>query len=279
VAPTGWSGPLVLYQGPSATSPPLCPQSSYPTMVAQYQGSLDEGTPNCTCTCGAAEGIQCTGSAGLCYAGSLPQSCVEVCTSMTLLPPGMCVSIPMGNGAAKMEVNIPAPTSAGSCSPMSTSTIPMPAFGTAAQLCGGATMTTMGCGTGDVCVPAASGSYSSICVVMPGDVACPDTFYATKNTFYTSFTDGRSCTACTCGAANSECSGTVTFQHSSSGPCALPSQSIEDGTFPAPACAGNYPMGFDSGTYVATPSGTCMPMGGQLAGTVTTNGAATVCCH
>ena len=71
--------------------------------------------------------------------------------------------------------------------------------------------------------------------------------------------------------------GKVSFQHSNNGPCAQ-SNVFSDGSKNAGTCGG-YTMGFDSGTYVPSPSGTCPASGGALTGMVTTSGASTVCCH
>lgn len=273
--PSGWIGPVALYQGPSSSSRPPC-FGDYDMQVADYQGQIDEGNPTCGCTCNPATGIVCTASAKLCYPGSGMFSCDTPCSGTSkLLAPGQCTSVPF-DVSTNISVSDPPPTQAGSCTPSPAKSIPTPTWTVAARACGGATTTPAGCASGEVCAPIAP-AQQAICIVSPGDVPCTDPFYANKSTFYDSFADTRDCTTCSCGAATSKCGGSVHLTHGSPSGCSA-GMPILDEVKNAGTCGG-YNDGFDSGTYLPSPSGTCPPAGGQLTGMVTTSGATTVCCH
>lgn len=263
--PAGWTGPVALFAEAVGTTVPAC-AGDYPTDTGSYFGDLDVGSLTCACECDAATGISCTGATGLCY-GSGATFCISFCSSTFTGPaPGECR--PVSTSGTHAQVHFPAPASHGSCAARAAHVRVDPQWGTVAKACGGATSSTEGCASGETCTPLPSGAFDELCIVQSGDVACPAGTYTNKQVFYEGFADDRTCSACSCGAAESECGGRVDFTDDTCG-------SILYGRVTGCGEHGNGP----SAIYMPDPSGTCPPSPSTGSGTVTATGAITFCCR
>lgn len=270
-APAGWTGPVAFRHGQGA--PPACP-GAYPTKVADGHAGLDPGTPSCNCTCDPATGIQgCNGAASIYDVPNTAVGCTVIPTGYTKVwgaDAGQCVK-PTANATGNVALVPPTPSNQGTCAPKPNHTIPTPTWAQDTRICSGATPAAGSCGAGATCMPKTFAPYET-CVYSPGDVACPTAGYTKKLLVYEGFTDGRSCSACTCGAASSSCKGQVTFTSACSGTPVLYSTISGCG---APLVDVSTTQ---NGTYTPAPSGTCPPSTSTPSGTVATTGESTVCC-
>ena len=270
--PVGWTGPYALYEamGGPPPAPPGCP-GAYSAQMDNGLEGLDAGVAQCTCACGAVSGASCGSPVVDLWSDS---NCTTSC-STTLQPIGTTCTRPNFGfncgGGVRFTLEGGAP-SGGSCAPDAGTTLPAPAWQISALLCGlPPTVTPAECGGGGLCVPSPDPS-GVLCISQTGASACPSGAYTVAHTYYKSSSDGRSCTPCTCGSpVGVACSATVT-------------------AFGNTTCTGGptretAPMGC-SGDHIAsaiaaasTPSGgSCAPVGGQPAGSVTPAMGRTVCC-
>lgn len=270
--PPGWSGPVAFFTAPDGTAEPAC-VGAYATTMGPFHSGLDEGVASCACDCDPAQGIQCT----------TPNTYCETNTCGVMLPcnntkgpipPGMCTTIPLtaiSPGPTNSVIANPAPTNMGSCMPHPNNVLPKPTWGEIAKACSGAMVTAAGCDAGQVCAPATAAPFDQLCVAAPGDVACPAGPYTKKHVVFESFTDGRTCSACSCGPATSTCDGKMEFMASN---CTIIVSTVNAG-----GCGlKNSGQAPSNARYTPMPSGTCQPDGGMLSGDVTANSALTICC-
>jgi len=169
--------------------------------------------------------------------------------------------------------------------------VPANQWATAAEACA-ASEASAACGTGNVCAPSLTGSFS-VCVYQTGDVACPTAGYTTKQLIDTVMSDSRGCTPCTCGAPSTgddgglaTCSGgIVTVSDRTSCPGPGSGTDLYTQTFFAPVSCYMNSVACDPGTTTylnlyraaTATAGTCSPDGGVVTGSVTTS-QVTVCC-
>ncbi len=296
-APTvaSWSGPVAMWSGTTG-SEPSC-KGDYIAPATSGNSNLKPGTATCqTCSCNAPTGGSCSDvdieyfdtsdcSGAGCW--GCPPS-----TPFTLTSGGACTiygEIHGPSGESPKAAMFTPPTASGSsCNPKSTGSanIPTPTWGNAVVACGGEP--TGGKGCGDVtteCVPKPSSPFNSICIYKTGDNTCPAGAYTKKHLYYTSFNDGRSCSACSCGSPTGQsCTGTVT---TSTDACSsnktvmnTPNQCY---AIPADNTTSTYDGGLEDTRGVVytggTPSGgSCSASGGQVTGSATETGAITFCC-
>ena len=269
--PPNWTGPVALSLGDSQ---PAC-VGSYPNDAGAYFTDLDPGAAACQCECNPATGIQCDGGASLCYSSGIKACTAAFCAiagPSATLPSNACTSIPVPADPDKVSVSAAAPTNPGSCTPSEAHDIPAPTWGTQAKACGGAEVVPDACGEG-LCMPAAVAPFDKLCIARTGEVACPSAFYSEQHVVYESFTDTRSCSACSCGSASSSCGGSVTFTYSFGSPCNV---AIND--VPVGGCGDLDPQ-TQQGSYYPQPTGSCPPSDSALSGEVTANAPVTYCCH
>jgi hypothetical protein len=127
-----------------------------------------------------------------------------------------------------------------------------------------------GCATGQVCMP--RGAAGRSCVLLDGAGSCPAG--AAADTLYTTFTDGRSCAACSC-AKSASCDN-LYVKFGSDYSCGVDYGHIKGGMA---TCAtqtfGIYVPGYE---LVGTPNPpTCTPTS-AVSGVATPTGARTICC-
>ena len=266
-APANWTGPVVLSLGDTQ---PAC-VGTYPTTAGAFTSDLDPGLASCSCTCGAATGIECNSGAEICYFGTSLACNTQAClTPNATILPGACTDIPGSTGWAR--VTPLAPSNAGSCASGTNHTLPAPTWATQAKACGGATTIPDVCEQGSVCTPVAVAPFDKLCIERTGEVACPNQFYSEQHVVYEGFTDTRACSACSCGAPTSTCGGDVAFTYPGGGnQCGFLVSEISG--------CGDMTGMEDTAIYSPAPSGSCAASASTLSGEVTTTGPVTFCCH
>jgi hypothetical protein len=101
-------------------------------------------------------------------------------------------------------------------------------------------------------------------------VSCPAD-YTSKRVRYSGFNDSRSCTTCTCGGPTSDCNEVVYLTDGGCGGGSIIEGEVSEGD-----CGGSWTPEYAQ-LYV-TPTGTCQSTGGVLQGSVSLQGAMTLCC-
>ena len=272
--PAGWPDQKLyeLYVGPSSATSPDCDPSF--TQPVDLHADLVATDAVCSCACNPGP-VAC--SAPISYrlngcAGSACASANPVQGQCTFLDPSACN--PMVGDVVYATSGTPTPT--GSCTPTPSATLPTPAWNTSARAClSQAPQTTAGCNEG-LCQPAPSSPFhAKLCIAQHGDVSCPSDGYTEKSTLYGGATEGRSCSACSCGPVTGvTCSGSVDYW--SNGTCNLAPQASQTLPF---SCVDT--TGWHSFQENLTASGTpsCAPSGGQPQGSITPSDAWTFCCQ
>lgn len=287
--PTGWSGPVALYNDLSNLPVPSCPSLFTATPVFEGHAALDTESADCSvCSC-SVSGVTCSApTSEQFHSGS---SCSGTCgwspQGESGFKPGVCAGMTFPNAAqcaapTSVDLGTSTPSGAASCTPSTqTPTISPVAWADKVRACHAPT-SDKGCGGGSVCAPKVSHPFeSSLCIVRigEGDVSCPEGSYSQKHVFYRDAVDNRSCSDCQCGSAtNVRCEGELKTYASTTG-CAN-----EDGSIPLGTC-GDFPPAFAEGDgyakwfrFIAQPKATCPASGGQPTGTVTPTKPQTICC-
>jgi hypothetical protein len=201
-APYGWSGPLEVYDGP--TAPTACsPDFEGPVFVG---GSAPVAAPAmCECTCDLPEGVTCGPVSVPFYPGTTCPAggdCVE-----KTFTPSVCTRIDVGpdcDPAATTSMVLPVSLAAGGgCTPAPTKVVPPPAWSVAVSACisGLGNNQASDCTGGDICTHLPSPPYEDICIAQAGIIAaCPPGRYTDRRIYTAAFDDTRDCAPCTCGA-------------------------------------------------------------------------------
>ena len=278
VAPTGWIGPVALYEGVAPAQ--NCP-AGYAPIVNAKGGGLTAPSAQCGCTC-TAGAAQCAASAGQFYSDAT--ICATACAGTVSIPSGVCTATAHCGGAS-VSFNAPAPAwVGGACTPQPTKNVPAAIFGTSARVCSwsGTPDVPGGCnGGGDQCVKAPTAPYGTrLCIYQSGDpaaTACPPGPYSAYHVYYSGLNDTRSCTTCSCGGATAtggSCSGTIDLYSGSSCTGTTP----RTFAFGTTTCLALSSPQFALGTYAPAGGGCGAGIGGQSAGSASATGATTVCC-
>jgi hypothetical protein len=142
-----------------------------------------------------------------------------------------------------------------------------------------------GCGAGTHCLPRPSGSFvGGLCISNPSDIPCPAGPFTARHVFYGGFTEGRGCSACTCGAASGmSCSTTITIYSMIPPPTTTCSGVVT--TFNVDSTNGgcvnlqnNPAVAGRTATAPAITGGMCPASGGTPTGTAMPTAAVTFCC-
>jgi hypothetical protein len=160
------------------------------------------------------------------------------------------------------------------CAPTGAPVKPTPVWGKATKFCAADRFNAgmaNGCAAGSVCMPRAAAGRS--CLMLDAVGTCPAG--AAADTWYTGFSDGRTCALCTCTMAGASCDSLV-VQMGSDYSCGVDYADIKGGKA---TCAtqsfGVYVPGYQ---IVGTPTPpTCTPTS-SVTGFLTPTGGRTVCC-
>ena len=184
-APSGWTGPYELYDGPGPA--PACGAAYVTTPFYTGNDQLVAPAASCSCSCGNPAGVTCSGVTLNAF-GGISCNSAQSCNSVSL-PPNTCTMVDFG------ACGFPYSTSAtssqaqgGSCAPGAVNkNAPAPSWNQVAQGCIQTTTPTQGaCGAGNVCAPNPDPGYH-ICIVSNFNVPCPSGPYNTKRTVFESF--------------------------------------------------------------------------------------------
>lgn len=280
--PTGWFGPVALWQAAAAATAPPCPSQYNPLIDAR--AGLNAGPANCTCTC-SPSGQMCL-AAGVFHAD---QTCADVpCARVTPSPAGTCTTIPpnlCGSGGSFDLAAMPSP-SGGRCAPNVVTTIPPVDWGISARICSfaGLQSTPGGCPAGAACLDRPASPYgSSLCIYSSDDpppASCPAGYDGRAPiVLHSSVNDSRGCGACTCSnPSGGLCTGSIGIFADSACAAAAGSTTYRVGT----SCQGymgvNIARGAVRAELVVTP-GTCLVDGPPSpAGAAVPAQPTTVCC-
>lgn len=264
--PSGWQGPLEIFEG-SGTPPPTLPVCSgdYPNSI--FDGSGDPSAAmGCSCTCDPPSGITCS-TPKLNYFSdpACATSCSteqDIATSCTVLSEGTC------GGGAHFTFGAPV-ASGGSCAPHATTETADAGSTSDARLCAMAAMpVNAGCGSAEICASRAESPFESrYCILQTGTIACPAQYPVQH--LYSGGGSG-SCSPCTCDApTGASCdSGVVTFSNG-------PSCGGTNLTATVPeSCTALGGVKSALSTTLSPTGGDCAPHGGEPS----TSTATTVCC-
>jgi hypothetical protein len=226
--PSGWSGPYLLWTGVQADAPHCSDLPGAPREVYSGHGELDAPTHCDACACAPPTGscelpATLTASAGICPGNGPgvahtpfdpPPKWGGTCTSENAIPSGkLCGGVP-----CVQSVTIgPLTLNETECVPIQPSNVQPPAtWKKFARACTQEQSQVL-CSLKDkdLCVLAAPGPEFKQCISFYGGTTglskCPPQ-YPKRSVFYDSFTDNRSCPACTCDPPmGSTCTGSVSI--------------------------------------------------------------------
>jgi hypothetical protein len=267
-----WTGPYVLLvtTGMPAPAVPTCSSAgAFPVDAYDGVSAPSAPTATCTCNCGPVSGATCSAPVATffndfgCTRGcGAPSSAIGACMPL----PG-CNFWQLAGSTAQ----------GGSCTPSATRSVTPAVWTTSARLCGASSPPpTSGCGGGAVCVGQGNVPPSTgYCVARAGTgYSCP-AGYPVAKTYYSSGTDTRDCTTCSCAnPTGASCSGGAGAASRD------PTCFRNNVPLTAPrACNGDI-QNLQSAMFTpATPSGgSCAPLGGQATGTFIPTSPMSVCC-
>jgi len=255
-APAGWSGPVEVAAG---SQPSTCGSAYQGTSWTTFDGLVADAA-TCGCSCGAPAGFTCSVEV-------TPISSQPGCAD-TLGPPVAFVSGQCDVGGYN---NVSAPTltlGGASCAPNGSAAVPPTSWSGEARAC--APTQAPGLCSQGVCMPALDPTFM-LCIEQAGDQTCPSD-YPNKRTEYTSVSDTRGCSACTCGAPTGiTCGGRWYWFTDSNCQAANPASA----SLPA-TCTGIN----KSAEYQAAPTGgSCGASASSPTGSAQGAGAQTFCCR
>ena len=273
-APSGWQGYVQLAFGDGGASTCVSPYATpQGTSIASVTAAGASCSP-CTCTSSGSSAVKCQvqlGSAGLLCAGE----------NMTPAPQGTCTPVPGSSGTPNGSSY--GPTASGSCiADGGTATRPAPQTSPATVCLDADASVLTGCASsGQVCVvpPAArpSGSATSLCIYRSGVQTCPGP-YTASHVVSTGVTDGRGCSACSCGSGVCPPDGFVQGFPLGCLGVPLTTFAADAGCVLGDNAAGSLAFIYSPSRSGLSPS--CPPQGGAPTGGVSldTAGATTYCC-
>ena len=183
--PPGWTGPLELFDSPSATEP-ACAGAFASTPTFEGHDDLSAVAAQCsTCSCDAPSGATCPDPSIQFFTDG---TCGSPCASVTASA-GACTAFDPSNcrdGDLHASASVPQPEG-GACVPSAeTAIVPAVTWGRAVRACRTAQGPAQGsCGTGEVCAPDPGlGFAPHPCISQGGDTACPSGAYSVKRLGY-----------------------------------------------------------------------------------------------
>jgi hypothetical protein len=276
-APSGWTGPLALWEGTSGA--PAC-GSAFPLVAFDGGFSVTSPPANCTCACGTPTAATCGpitmqfGQGG-CTAACGPDGGLLTVANGTC---GTATNYSSQCGAT-MEVAISGSTaSGGSCALDASTSVPAWSWGSRAIACQPTSQSPVGCPAGEQCVPSPQSPFEAhFCVLQAGSASCPAGAYSVQHLYYAGASDTRACTACGCGAPTGvDCNANAHVTTWNSNNC-LNNQTGD--ITPLPAGCSTPAASMHGAFFQTTPSGgACPASGGQPTGSVAEQGLTTICC-
>jgi hypothetical protein len=271
-APSGWIGPLELYEGDAGF--PTCPGAQ----IEQVKGFQGFVAPSDASTCTA------------CDCNTQPATCSVEVTGYAVS--ASCAATPCGTGTIQANM--------GSCQMLQNvgcagemSAVVTGVVGTASCTTSGGAVTgsdaswggeVLGCiqppqalvradcVDGYVCAPKPVMPFGpTMCVAHDGDMACPFG-YASKHTLSKGVADTRACTPCKCTVATAPCTN-IALELTGGPLCNSPEAGAVS------ACVNLVTSSPWLGATATPPSVTCTVDGGSNSGTIVEGPTVTVCCQ
>ncbi len=262
--PAGWSGPVALASAAGGTIP-AC-GGAYATATATGHAGLTAGAAMCGCSCGSATGELCFPTINYYF-----DTACGTYNQDDGLPYNFCTNVGSGNGSVK---GVPGVAYGGTCTPNGTMTVPPLSWSNSYAVCGydAPTDSPGGCTTGSLCVESPGGAFSSKpCIYQNGDIPCPGSPYTVQTVIYTTDSDNRGCTTCTCNYEAGSCTAPITAW--TAGSCSGSSLALStDNT-----CHTFAGWSAVAGTIDYT-AGTCPANAVSANGSASATGPVTVCC-
>ena len=187
--PSGWSGPILLFQGP----PSLAPECTGYLNETAFEGGtvpLQERLRCSSCTCRETSGAECsalvtTYSDASCTTQTSEANVTAMCRMAS--PQSLYFK------AEKVEIRATCVPSGGTLSAPQPPTWEWDARG-----CGPSEPQSAGCHEGAICMPQRTGEFEDThCVYREGNQTCPVN-YPAKRTYLTRMVDERQCPSCSC---------------------------------------------------------------------------------
>lgn len=265
--PEGWHGPVVRLQRPTLAPVPECPEA-YPLEVVEAGVDVIADPATCSCTCGAADDVECESSTHLQNYGT-DDACVDATPLSFEVFATACNIFPaIYPGFTRWTLD-PVLVQGGACEPGVVIETTEPVFATALTACGGAE-TIEGCQPDHVCTPH---SGDELCIWQEGDARCPAA-YENRFVYYGTVDDTRDCEACTCSEPVGLCEGVSAILYS--GICNVPVSGVIAGDGECHETSADQTR--SAAVQLGTPSAFCMPSPSAPLGEVTGATPTTVCC-
>ena len=298
-APSGWSGPFSLYDGPAAGAPEC--GGGFPTQMYKGHNKLTADPAMCSCSCDPAVGQTCTESTNPINLGDTPCGVPVTCAGQYVEPSNWngscdakynwlggnngcgagCAGTPPSPCHQQITANALQIVGGGACTPnIKPPSLPSTVWGEFAEACAPATPAT-GCpSANESCQPVpAAPFHAGLCIMQKGQVTCPEGVFSEHHVFYEGVMDTRSCTTCTCGpASGATCSGTVQVYVGAA--CSGAPVATLHPTSSKSECvnlAGNPAAAALAVAFDLVP-GSCPASGGQPKGAATPTSPTTFCC-
>jgi hypothetical protein len=267
--PSGWTGPALLWTGPSGSPPPMCPVGYKDAFDANAAPTGSAGTCSCNCS---ASGQSC--SQAVVFNGDA--ACLAPCGGATVSSACTVVSTTCGS-TISMNASAPAPSGGGCTAQVAMTSGSTAGWQTAAHVCSLESTSASNCGA-EACVPAPSPSYPSFCVYQSGSPSCP-AGYPHASVFYSGQSDTRGCGPCMCSAlTGGSCSGSIAVYGISINCTAANPATYTLGSNCHVLNVLGAPPSHVQGNFVLAP-GTCtVQSAASPIGAVTGTGPMTVCC-
>ena len=276
VAPSGWQGPLEIFEGVGGPPPPAPPgcAGGYPAVAYDGKASPVAPAATCSCACSAPSGGACSPPLANYFSDT---GCTQSCGTTNQAIASTCTVLALGTcpGSARFAIGSSVASGA-SCTPDAGSQVAPAAWTGNARLCApSGALATSGCDAGEVCTPLTALPFqpSTYCVARSGMMPCPAS-YPVQRTYYESGTESRGCTPCTCGAPlGAACTGGTLEANPNSTCQNTPTP------FPVPqACTrlNGAQAALISG--LTLDAGPCAPDGGQPTGAFAPTTPTTICC-
>jgi hypothetical protein len=281
--PTGWSGPIELYNG-SPASLPTC-STGYTGAGDYHGGGLSWTADTCSCTC-TATGQTCTPSGTFYSDGACHNSPTATGTA-----DGTCTTVPtntLGSGGSFIVAGGGAVSPTGGSCSSSVATTPgsAPTWTAGERLCTPTVVDSPGgCTATQQCVPPPSPPFgATLCIWQSGNVSCPaaPSLYTNPiGVYYTDVSDTRGCGPCTCaGPTGGSCAGSIGLWGTTGG-MGCPGTATASYTLgtTCKAYSGLFANpGYVKATYTLTAGSCSVSAQPQPDGGVAGTGPVTVCC-
>jgi len=193
-APSNWSGPSAVYDGPESGKPSTCPNIYSLQEFEAHQGMAADPA-ECDCAAGTLSGDTCTVTISR-YSNPNCGASSATVTDYTVPPESACISVPDG-----LDLRIEASgvdLSGADCSYTAPdANIPPPTYDRVNLACG--LPLTAACDANPQCTaaPLPDAPFGRLCVHRDGEHDCPGAGYNARFVAYRTLDDSRDCGTCT----------------------------------------------------------------------------------